>query len=187
MAAAFTIMRPGSVAEALPVVVGGALGCLISDLDCENNAEKTESSRWRKAMMALAAAALIEDHLLDAGMWRSLGQNGPYLWFIGLAGFALTCAFATGSAHRGFSHSLLAMGLETLFLWLIFPMAAAPFAICFASHILLDMMNKRSVRVFWPAGKGLCLGWFYADRLANKVFAAAGTVWLAAAVIISLR
>ena len=51
----------------------------------------------------------------------------------------------------------------------------------------MDMMNKRSVRLFYPAKKGVCLGWFYADRLANKAFAAGGTLWLIAAVIICLR
>ena len=187
MAAAFSIVRPETVAEALPVIAGGALGCLICDLDCENKSEKSDSSRWRAVMALVAAAALIEDHLLDAGMWRSLGQNGQYLWFAGLAGFVITCVFAGGSGHRGFSHSLLAMGLETLCLWLVFPAVAVPFAAAFASHVILDMMNKRSVRLFYPAKKGICLGWFYADRLANKVFTAFGTVWLIAAIIICRR
>ena len=187
MAAAFSIVRPETVAEALPVIAGGALGCLICDLDCENKSEKSDSSRWRAVMALVAAAALIEDHLLDAGMWRSLGQNGQYLWFAGLAGFVITCVFAGGSGHRGFSHSLLAMGLETACLWLIFPAVAMPFAIAFSSHVLLDLMNKRSVRLLYPAKKGICLGWFYADRLANKVFAACGTVWLIAAIIICFR
>ena len=187
MAAAFSIMRPETVAEALPVIAGGALGCLICDLDCENKSEKSDSSRWRAVMALVAAAALIEDHLLDAGMWRSLGQSGQYLWFAGLAGFVITCVFAGGSGHRGFSHSLLAMGLEAACLWLIFPAVAVPFAAAFASHVILDMMNKRSVRLFYPAKKGICLGWFYADRLANKVFTAFGTVWLIAAIIICRR
>ena len=187
MAAAFSIMRPETVAEALPVITGGALGCLICDLDCENRSEKSESSRWRLIMALTAAAALIEDHLLDAGMWKSLGHGSSYLWFAGMAAFVIICIFADGSGHRGFSHSLLAMALETLCIWLIFPSAAVPFAIAFASHVLLDMMNKRSVRLFYPAKKGICLGWFYADRLANKAFAAAGTLWLIAAVIICLR
>ena len=59
MAAAFTIMRPGSIPEALPVVTGAAIGCLICDLDCENPRERTESSHYRIAMAVLAAAALI--------------------------------------------------------------------------------------------------------------------------------
>ena len=62
-----------------------------------------------------------------------------------------------------------------------------PFAIAFASHVLLDMMNKKSVRLFYPAKKGFCLKWFYADRLANKFFEIGGTVWFAAAVILCLR
>ena len=209
MAAAFSIVRPETVAGALPVIAGGALGCLICDLDCENKSEKSDSSHWRAVMVLVAAAALIEDHLMDAGMWRSLGQSGnylvgllgqsdgypgnspgqvgQYLWFVGLAGFVIICVFAGGSGHRGFSHSLLALVLETICLWLIFPAVALPFAIAFASHVLLDIMNKKSVRLFYPAKKGIRLGWFYADRLANKVFEAAGTVWLIAAVILFLR
>ena len=207
MAAAFSIVRPATVAEALPVIAGGALGCLICDLDCENKSEKSDSSHWRVAMSLVAAAALIEDHLLDAGMWRSLGKSGDYLlrflglgddyladpiaqaghylWFAGLAGFAVICVFASGSGHRGFSHSLLAMALETVCLWFIFPAVAVPFATAFASHVLLDMTNKRSVRLFYPAKKGICFGWFYADKLANKVITACGAVWLIAAIIIS--
>ena len=195
MAAAFSIVRPETVAEALPVIAGGALGCLICDLDCDSNSEKSDSSHWRVAMGLVAAAALIEDHLLDAGMWRSLGrigyslpapfsQIGQYLWFAGVFGFVITCVFAGGSDHRGFSHSLLAMALETGFLWLVFPTAAVPFAIAFASHLLLDITNKKSVRLFYPAKKGICLGWFYADRLANRLTAAAGTIWLIIAIII---
>ena len=153
--------------------------------------QKLLHSRLRKWLIAAAS-------LLGAGMWSSIGhigddrwavpeQIGQYLWFAGLAGFVITCVFASGSGHRGFSHSLLALTIETLCLWLIFPATALPFAIAFASHVLLDMLNKRSVRLFYPAKKGICLGWFYADKLANKVVAAGGMVWLIAAVIFCLR
>lgn len=184
MAAALTIAQPESIPEALPVIVGASLGCLICDLDCENKTEKNDSSRWRAVMAAAAVAALIEDHLLDAGMWKALEGNGNYLWCAGLVGFVLICTFASVSSHRGFSHSILALVLETAFLWLIFPVAALPFAAAFISHQLLDIMNKRPVRLFYPAEKGFCLGWFYADRLANKLFAAAGAIWLAAAILV---
>ena len=33
MAAAFTVMMPGSVPEALPVIAGASAGCLICDID----------------------------------------------------------------------------------------------------------------------------------------------------------
>ena len=178
MAAAFTIASPHTVPEVLPVIAGASIGCLICDIDCENRAEKTDSSHWRIVMVIIAAAALIEDHLLDAGMWRALSQSSSYIWFAGMAGFALACAVASVSSHRGFSHSLLALAIMTLCMRMVFPAAALPFAIAFAAHQILDLTNKRSVRLFYPAKRGLCLGWFYADRLADRIFAAAGAVWL---------
>ena len=187
MAAAFSIVRPETVAEELPVIAGGALGCLICDLDCEVTKEKTESSHWRIVMGLIATAALIEDHLLNAGMWSSLGSNGRYMWFIGLVVFVLTGAFASVSNHRGFSHSLLALVLFAGSLWLIFPAMTIPFVITFFSHIILDLMNKKSLRLLYPAEKGFCLGLFYADRWANKLIATIGSVWLVVAVVLSLR
>lgn len=185
MAAAFTVMRPESIPEMVPVVTGAALGCLICDLDCENPRERRESSRYRIAMAVLAAAALLEDHLIEAGMWSSLVNSGSYLWCAGVVVFVMTCAFASVSSHRGFAHSLLALALETGSLWLVFPMAAKPFAAAFISHLVLDLLNKRPLRLLYPAGKGFSLGLFYADRLANKAFAIAGTAWLAAVILIS--
>ena len=187
MAAALTIAAPDSIPEALPVITGASLGCLICDLDCDNPREKQDSSHWRLVMFAVAAAALFEDYHIDAGMWRSLTQSGSYLWCAGAAGFALNCAFASVSSHRGFSHSLLALALETFSLWLIFPAAAAPFAIAFVSHQILDMTNKRPVRIFYPLKKGIRFGWFYADRLANKLCAAVGSVWLIIAMFILFK
>ena len=187
MAAALTITAPDSIPEALPVITGASLGCLICDLDCDNPREKQDSSHWRIAMFLVAAAVLFEDYHIDAGMWRSLIESGSYLWCAGIAGFALTCAFASVSNHRGFSHSLLALALEAFSLWLIFPAAAVPFVIAFVSHMILDMTNKRPVRILYPLKKGFSFGWFYADRLANKVCAAAGSVWLIAAVLVFLR
>ena len=159
MAAAFTITQPESIPEMVPVVTGAALGCLI--------------------------AALLEDHLIGAGMWDSLANSGSYLWCAGVAAFVMICAFASVSAHRGFAHSLPALVLETCSLWLVFPMAAKPFAVAFISHLVLDLLNKKPVRLLYPARKGFSLGLFYADRLANKVFAVAGTVWLIAVILTS--
>lgn len=187
MAAAFSILAPDSVPEALPVVAGASLGCLICDLDCENPKERSDSSHWRIVMALIAAATLFEDYHIDAGMWRSLAQSGSYLWCAGVVGFALTCAFASVSSHRGFSHSLLALALEAVSLWLVFPAAAPSFVVAFVSHQILDITNKKPVRVFYPAKAGLSLKLFYADRLANKVCAVVGTVWLVAAVVICLR
>ena len=150
LAAAFTVMSPSSMQEAVPVVAGAAAGCIICDIDAEGATERIDASRWRIIDVAVICIILMIDYTADLGFLRSAAIHWPYLWFAGLAGFVMTCTFASVSTHRGFSHSLIAMALETASVWLMFPSAAKPFAIAFASHIPLDILNKKPVRLLYP-------------------------------------
>lgn len=187
MAAAWTLAMPETVPAALPVIAGAAAGSLICDIDCDSPAERRDASKQRVLAAVITAAALITDNLTDAGMWRNIAESGSYLWCAGVAGLVITVAFANVAAHRGFSHSLIALLLETGFLYLIFPQCAKPFAIAFITHILLDMTNKKRVRLFYPAKKGVSLGLFYADRMANRVCEIAGAAWLILVIWASLH
>ena len=181
MAAAFTVVMPDNLPAALPVITGAAAGSLICDIDCDSPAEKHDASRTRILAVIIAAAAIIYDKAIDGGMWRSAAESGSYMWCAGIAGLVITLAFANVSSHRGFSHSLLALILETGFIYLIFPKTVIPFVIAFVSHLILDISNKKKVRLFYPAKTGISLGLFYADRLANRVCEIAGVIWLIAA------
>ena len=187
MAAAFTVVMPENMPAALPVIAGAAAGSLICDIDCESPAERHDASRQRVLAAVIAAAALIADGLMDAGMWRSLAQSGSYLWCAGVAGLVITVAFASVSSHRGFSHSLLALLLEAGFLYLVFPKAVLSFAAAFATHLVLDITNRKKLRLLYPAKRGFSLGLFYADRLANRVCELAGVIWLAAVLLVIFR
>lgn len=187
MAAAWTLAMPETVPAALPVIAGAAAGSLICDIDCDSPSERNDASRQRVLAAVIVAAALIYDKAVDGGMWRSIAESGSYLWCAGVAGLVVTVAFANVSSHRGFSHSITAMLLETGFLYLIFPQCAKPFAIAFVTHILLDISNKKRVRLFYPAKKGVSLGLFYADRMANKVCEIAGAAWLILVIWASLH
>jgi inner membrane protein len=185
MAAAMSVMMPDTASEFFPVVFGAAAGCVICDIDCESS-EKLDASKGRLLAVLIAASALLADYLLDGGMCSSAASHG-YWWFAGVAGFLITCAFASVSSHRGFSHSILALILETGSLWLVFTAAAEPFAIAFISHILLDIFNFRSVRLFYPLKNGISLKLFHVNGIANRVCAITGAVWLAAVICLCIR
>lgn len=191
MAAALTLAVPETLPAALPVITGAAAGSLICDIDCNSPSEQSDASRQRILAVIIAAAALVADRYMDGGMWLSLAERsaagGIYLICAGIAGLVITLAFASISSHRGFSHSLLAMAIETACVYIILPQTAVPFAVAFATHLILDISNKKQVRLFYPAKKGVSLGLFYADRLANRVCEIGGTAWLILALIISLR
>lgn len=178
LAAAFTMASPGTAGEAIPVVAGAAAGCMICDIDSEGTSHKVDTSIWRGITIAVICAALIADYLTGSAFLGTAKLHWPFLWFGGFAGFLVTGAFASVSSHRGFSHSLTALVLETFSLWLMFPSATMPFATAFISHVILDILNKRPLKLLYPVKKGFCMGLFYADKTADKLFAAAGTVWL---------
>lgn len=197
MASALTVMMPESMPAALPVITGAAAGCLICDIDCDSPREKSDTSRYRLLAVIIVVIALLADRayglgLIRAGssgaslpggepplsMWQTAAQNGAVMVCAGIAVFALTLTFANVSSHRGFSHSLLAMALEAGSLYLVFPQMVPAFVIAFVSHLVLDLTNKKPVRLLYPVKKGFCLGLYYADRLADKVCAAIGGIWL---------
>ena len=94
--------------------------------------------------------------------------------------FLLVCVFVRYSPHRGFSHSLLALALEAAVLRLVMKEAVPAFSIAYVSHLLLDILNKRPVRILFPLKKGFRLGWFYVNRRADKTLLFLGAVWLTA-------
>lgn len=187
IAAAMTMVMPEDLPAALPVITGAAAGSLICDIDCESPSERSDASKSRILALVITVAALIEDKIIDGGMWRSLAERGasdsPYIICAGVAGLVITLAFASVSRHRGFSHSLLALAIESLCIYLIFPQTLIPFVIAFVSHLILDITNKKRVRLFYPAKGGISLGLFYADRMANRVCEIAGTIWLIISVL----
>ena len=184
IAAATTIIRPETLPEALPVIAGASLGSLICDIDCRCPSGKSEKSQWHSISLIVSGTALLADHFLGQTIWCSLDERAPVVWAIGITAFVLSCTFASISRHRAFSHSLLALALETASLWLIFPTMAMPFAIAFFTHLLLDLTNKKSVRLLYPFGSGICLGWCYADRLADKLLALGGSIWAVTAALL---
>lgn len=60
--------------------------------------------------------------------------------------FALNKIFG----HRNFFHSVWAVLAVYVLLKMFWPLMAAPAAVGYASHIVLDMLNPAGVRLFWP-------------------------------------
>ena len=76
---------------------------------------------------------------------------------VGLVALAgLICA-ARLSTHRGFSHSLLALVGCAGATYLVCPPLAPYAALGFATHLALDALTYRGLRLFWPLRRGLSL------------------------------
>ena len=64
-----------------------------------------------------------------------------------------------------------------LFTWavnLIYPPMSMSFLAGYGSHLVLDLLNKRPLKLLYPLDDGICFGVFYSNREANTLCFYAG-------------
>ncbi len=156
-------------------LIGGSVGSMICDIDRSSEGTVRDAGvGWLITAVISISAWMKESIFSGTGFtYRDLLSNPWQLvCFAFLIGLLL---FAISGAHRGFSHSLLMLFCSFFFIFFISRRASLFYAIAFLTHIILDVLNKRPVRIFYPMKKGFCLYWFYCDGTANNVLMLLGT------------
>ena len=179
MAAALTVLAPTDLKAALPVIAGSALGSLICDLDCRSQPSMKDAFTGRLIVAGIILFTVVLDYYLGTGIWMYLLNKNRERQIVGMLVFLILCTFVRNSGHRGFSHSLLALLLESTVLMLVMREVVPAFTVAFLSHIFLDLLNKRPIQLFFPWRKGFCFHLFYVDRIADKIILGIGSIWLA--------
>ena len=176
IAAALASAQPATVPGCLAAVLGGAIGGVICDIDTLRNKGSNDSIAVQLSALSIAAGILAVDWWQNFGLCASvlsLDQNRMYT-----AALALFALWVIGffSNHRGFTHSIAACALFSQAVWMLCPAAALPFAAAYASHIVLDLLNKKGLRLLFPLKGGVYLGLFYSDRTANDLLFTFGII-----------
>lgn len=158
----------------------GSAGALIPDIDVEGSVFNKMSNDYIKTFTILVLITLVSP-FLNGG---DEGTRQITRILIGAAIVVATGFFSLIGSHRGFSHSLLAGSFYVLGIKFFLPFLAAPFALGYATHLLLDLLNHRPIRLFFPSRKGTCLNFFPADGMANEIvrsvcsgIATIGVIW----------
>lgn len=186
VAAALLAAGPAAGLTGLAVAAaGGAVGAVLPDLDVRDTAHPWRERLTRAGAAALLAGALVAD---AATGWPLVGRavgTGLESVALGLAGLAALCCAARLSAHRSFSHSLLALAGFAAATHLVCAPLAPYVALGFATHLVLDLLTYRGLRLLWPARRGLSLGLCHtggvvdACCLAAALTLLAGVIWTA--------
>ena len=173
--AAALAAAPATTEGLFYALIGGSIGSMICDIDRSSEGTVRDAGvGWLITAVISVAAWLKENVFSGIGFtYRDLLSNPWQLvCVVFLIGLFL---FAISGAHRGFSHSFLMLFCSFFFIFFISRRASLFYAIAFLTHILLDILNKRPVRVLYPMKKGFCLYWFYCDGTANNILMLAGT------------
>uniref|UniRef100_UPI004055AC90 metal-dependent hydrolase n=1 Tax=Agathobacter sp. TaxID=2021311 RepID=UPI004055AC90 len=176
IASAMAITNPKTVPECFAAIIGGTIGGLICDIDISDNDWKNNSFFEKFTAAKITAIVLCLDFLLQTGICAyMLNRNKEYL-LIGGVLFSLFYLAGVHSTHRTFTHSFAGLFLFSVSFYFIYPPVVYSFAVGFLSHIILDLLNKKKIRLFYPSEFGVCLGLCYADGIVNAVFMHIGTI-----------
>ncbi len=192
-ATALAVLQPTTVSGCICALAGGIVGGWIPDIDmrgrfssggADKEGEDGEElavhadERWQILVFALIAVAicLVADYFAGDGMCEYVASHLGIPMAVAGAAFAVTCAYGIASAHRTVTHSVLGgVALAGSMHFICAPLAPA-FVLGYASHIVLDLFNKRRIQLFWPLKLGVKFGACVSNGIANKVVGAVSLV-----------
>ena len=130
----------------MPTLVAGAgaaaIGGMISDIDSGTSQAHREADKIMTAAIAVTAIVILADYKFHVGIYERLMRNSSIARLLtGAMAFIIICTYGSGQPHRSFMHSFLSMFMLTACMDVIYPDAAPYFAIAYASHLALDMLN----------------------------------------------
>ena len=181
LAAALMTVQPGTMGELLACAAGGAAGSVLCDVECRSGKGQLETMPSRLTASALVLSALAADWWLNSGLWITALSESRLRIAAGAVLLLTACLMGRLSPHRGFSHSLLYAAMLSGGAWLLCQPLGMPVLSSCLTHLALDSLNRRPIRLLWPLKGGFCLGICRADKKANRVLMWTGLaldVWL---------
>ncbi|MBR0405821.1 MAG: metal-dependent hydrolase [Eggerthellaceae bacterium] len=176
VASALAIAHTGSVGSFVAAVVGGSIGGIIADCDITPSRAHKDALIGRLLVVGIAVVALALDYYYSAGVCDFIVGNLGMRTIMGVALFTALTFVGGHTDHRTFTHSLVAMAAFCGAIYLICQPLLPYFAIGYASHLVLDITNHQSIRLFWPARIEASLGLCRAKGTVNSIMLVVGLV-----------
>ncbi|OKX85541.1 metal-dependent hydrolase [Corynebacterium glutamicum] len=177
VATALLVTQPVTLGGFSVAVIGGAIGGIISDMEVRSNPKFRDALHARFIALGLTVVFLLVDVITQGLIITSFLENSSLRLITGSAILIALVIFGRSTSHRTFTHSLLGLISLSAGVWLLCPPLTTAFVAGFISHVLLDLLNKQPIQIFYPIKKGkFCLKLFYANGAMNTVFLILGIV-----------
>lgn len=144
ISAALAVMQPSSMPTLVAGAGAAAIGGMISDIDSGTSQAHREADKIMTAAIAVTAIVILADYKFHVGIYERLMRNSSIARLLtGAMAFIIICTYGSSQPHRSFMHSFLSLFMLTACIDVIYPDAAPYFAVAYASHLALDLLNYR--------------------------------------------
>ncbi len=183
IAVGLAVLQPVTISQLVIGITASAVGALISDIDVDTSIASKSASKVAGVYVTVVFIAVVVEFLFHIGIVSLIQKNSMWMRVAtGIALFISVCAFGRIQPHRSFMHSLSALLILSGATALICQAAVPYFALAFLSHIAMDLLNYKKVRLFYPSQKGVSFKLCHAKGFVNSALFIIGT----AAVIIEM-
>lgn len=177
IAAALAAVQPTTLQELLFSVSGGVVGSLISDIDIGTSESHRDADKITLLTISVISVFIALDYFFHTDIiTKIITQNSHSKLLFGILLFIGICAFGKEQPHRSFMHSFFALLLLNFALSLVYGEIVPYFSVGFLSHLALDVLNKKRLRLLYPLNWGISFNFFSSRGFANKVFFILGNV-----------
>lgn len=186
-ATALLLTLPATPQELLLCTGAAAVGSVICDIDSSSSKSHKELTTLLSVVtVAATLIAALEVHY-GLGIVRLLQRQTSLMRvLLGLAVILGVCSFGMHQPHRSFMHSIPCWALLSVLVWDIFPALTPAFSYAMASHILLDLLNRRKVQLLYPLDWGLCFRLSSSQGRLNDQICLIGSLLAGAGLALSL-
>ncbi len=157
----------------------GAVGALMPDMDTEESIG-VKATKKILVCSGVVLGALTTLQFLGWIEIVNLKEIGfewlSYNTIAGFLGLMVLCLIGRTQPHRGLMHSLPMMAVASFVVWMMYPGFMQPFAIGYASHLVIDLLNYKGEQLLFPLSKRFSLGLCKSDGIVNKVMLVCGTL-----------
>ncbi len=183
-AAVLWTFSPDTIAELILCTGTAAIGSVVSDVDASASRSKNDLAKVSAVTFLSIAGVLAVDHFAGTDIASRFSSSTSLVrLFTGFLIFLGVCIFGEHLPHRSFMHSIAGTAAVTVSFSLILPSAAPYMAVSMLSHIIIDMLNKKKIQLFYPLPKprigfGICSADGSINNLLFYVFGATALIKL---------
>lgn len=170
VAVSMLVTHPESPETCLLSIAGGAIGGVLADIDTlKNDSSDKDALIGQLISLGVSVVVFALDYFLNLGTCRSIALRDKTELIIGLVIYIGLWVVGFITKHRTFTHTLLATILFSAAIYMICPQLLIPFAAGYLTHLLLDLLNKKDIQLFFPLKPKFCFKLCYAAGTANTV------------------
>ena len=175
IATSLLILQPDSMDKIVIGTGAAAVGSLISDIDVGTSESHKDADKIIATSFIAVLAVIAVEKIWNIGITERIASNSTLLWgLVSAAVFLAVCGFGKNQPHRSFMHSILALAILSGCVNVFMPVATTYFGVAFASHLAIDLLNKKGERLLFPLSIRFSLGICSSKGLVNWVLFAAG-------------